>query len=218
MGEDEENNMNCKEFQEVLPYIIENGGNEEEEDHLRTCPACAELVQDLRYIATQAKLLLPMHDPSPRVWTGIEQSLHQESLLREGRTSLWGHVTSIPAPVKSWTPAGWVMAAVVLTAFSLVLVNYHPQLPPSASSAQNMSAQPIPLEGDDQQLMGRVSQQAPDVRRAYEGNLREVNAYITDARQAVEQDPEDVVAREQLQDAYQQKQMLYEMATVRTLP
>jgi hypothetical protein len=110
------------------------------------------------------------------------------------------------------------MAAVVLTAFSLVLVNYRPQLPITASSAQNMSAQPIPLEGDDQQLMGRVSLQAPDVRRTYEDNLREVNAYIADARQAVERDPADVVAREQLQDAYQQKQMLYEMATLSTLP
>lgn len=210
--------MNCKEFQEVLPYIIENGGDAEEEEHLRTCRACAELVQDLRYIATQAKLLLPMHDPSPRVWTGIEQSLHQEGLLREGRTSPWGHVTSFPSSAKSWTPVGLVMAGLALTAFSLVLVNYRPQLPATAPSAQNISAQPVPLGADDQQLVGRVSQQAPDVRRAYEDNLREVNAYITDARQAVERDPEDAVAQAQLQDAYQQKQMLYEMATVRTLP
>ena len=40
------NNMNCKEFQEVLPYIIESGGSTEEEEHLRTCPACAGLVED----------------------------------------------------------------------------------------------------------------------------------------------------------------------------
>jgi hypothetical protein len=212
------NNMNCKEFQEVLPYIIESGGNTEEEEHLRTCPACTELVQDLRYIATQAKLLLPMHDPSPRVWTGIEQSLHHQGLIREGRMSPWGHLTSFPAPAKSWTPVGWAMAALALAAFSLILVNYHPQLPGKAPSAQNISAQPVPLEGEDQQLVGRVSQQAPDVRRTYEDSLREVNAYISDARQAVERNPEDVVAREQLQDAYQQKQMVYELATVRTLP
>jgi hypothetical protein len=209
--------MNCQQFQEVLPYIIESGGNEEEEGHLRTCPACAELVQDLQYIAQQAKLMLPMHDPSPRVWAGIEDSLHRQGLIPEGRTSLMGHVTTIPQ-AKSWTPLGWAMALLALAAFSWLLMNYHPQLPAAPVSAQNMNSQPVPFESDDQQLITRVSQQSPDVRRAYEDSLREVNAYISDAQQAVDQDPEDAAARAHLLDAYQQKEMLYQMATVRALP
>ncbi len=213
--------MNCQQFQEALPYIIENGGKAEEEAHLRTCPACAELVRDLEYIAQQAKLLLPMHDPSPRVWAGIEESLHRHGLFQEGRMSLWGHnMTTISpqAQAKSWTPLGWAMALLAFAAFSWVLINYHPQLPPAQTSAQNMSAQPARFESDDQQLITQVSRQAPDVRRAYEDSLREVNAYITDAQQAVDQDPEDAGARAHLLDAYQQKEMLYQMATVRALP
>src|SRR5260370_29859581 len=171
--------MNCQRFQEVLPYIIESGGSAEEEEHLRTCPACAGLVEDLRYIATQAKLLLPMHDPSPRVWTGIEQALHHQGLPQEGRMSLMGHITVLPAQTKSWTPVGWVMAAVALMAFSLLMINYRPQLPQTSSSGQNMSA-PAPLQAEDQQLVSQVSQQAPDVRSAYEDSLREANAYISD--------------------------------------
>ncbi len=217
MGEDEED-MNCQQFHEVLPFIIENGGNGEEEGHLRTCPACAELVQDLKYIATQAKLLLPMHDPSPRVWTGIEQSLHHQGLIQEGRTSLLGHITTIPMPAKSWTPLGWAMTVAAMVLFAAVLINYRPHLFPAQSSAQNMSAQPVPLEGEDQRLMSQVSQQAPDVRRAYEDNLREVNSYITDAQQAVDQDPQDAAARGHLLEAHEQKEMLYQMATARSLP
>jgi hypothetical protein len=209
--------MNCQKFQEVLPYIIESGGNAEEEAHLRTCPGCAVLVEDLRYIATQAKLLLPMHDPSPRVWTGIEQALHHQGLTREGRMSLMGHTTVLPAQTKSWTPVGWVMAAVALMAFSLLMINYRPQLPQTPSSAQNMSA-PAPLQAEDQQLVSQVSQQAPDVRSAYEDSLREANAYINDAQQAVALDPQDAAARAQLVDAYQQKEVLYQMATARALP
>jgi hypothetical protein len=34
----------------------------------------------------------------------------------------------------------------------------------------------------------------------------------------VERDPEDETAQELLQDAYQQKEMLYQMATARSLP
>lgn len=77
--------MNCAEFQKVLPYIIESGGNEEEEAHLKECSVCADLVQDLRYIAEQAKLLLPMHDPSPKVWDGIHENLEREGLVKPAR-------------------------------------------------------------------------------------------------------------------------------------
>lgn len=90
MGEDKEE-MNCQQFQEALPHIIENGGNEEQEAHLRSCEACSELVRDLKYIAEQARLLLPMHDPSPRVWTNIQKSLESEGLAQEGRMSPRGH-------------------------------------------------------------------------------------------------------------------------------
>jgi hypothetical protein len=44
-----------------------------------------------------------------------------------------------------------------------------------------------------------------------------VNAYISDAQQAVERDPGDAAAQELLQDAYQHKEMVYQMATARSL-
>jgi hypothetical protein len=77
--------MNCAEFQKVLPDIIEAGGNTEEETHLASCSVCSDLVQDLRYIAEQAKLLLPMRDPSPQVWDNIQDSLEREGLVRPAR-------------------------------------------------------------------------------------------------------------------------------------
>ena len=98
--------MNCQQFQEKLPYIIESGGGGEDDSHLRECESCASLVQDLRYIAEQAKLLLPMHDPNPRVWRNIEQSLQREGLLPEGRMPRLGHTqknSTSQTQAKSWT-------------------------------------------------------------------------------------------------------------------
>jgi hypothetical protein len=210
--------MNCQEFQAVLPYMIESGGNEEEEAHLRTCHACTELVQDLRYIAEQAKLLLPMHDPSPRVWTGIEGALQREGLLQEGRMSRQGHITKYPTQIKSWTPVGWAMTVAALIAFSVLLVNYRPHLPEQQAAAQNSAASASQFSSDDQQLISGVAQQDPAVSRAYENGLREVNAYIVDARHAVEQNPGDSMAEEQLQQAYEQREALYQLATSRSLP
>ncbi len=213
--------MNCQQFQELLPYIIESGGKGDDESHLETCPSCASLVQDLRYIAEQAKLLLPMHDPNPRVWTNIEQSLQREGLLPEGRMSPPGHSqkNSTSQQAKSWTPIGWAMALTAVALFTVVLINYKPkQLPPTPLTAQNSSAEPAQFNSDDRQLISQVSQQAPDARSAYESSLRDVNAYISDAQQAAERDPDDAAAQALLQNAYQQKEMLYQMATARSLP
>jgi hypothetical protein len=74
--------MNCAEFQRDLPLIIDSGGTEQQEEHLRTCDVCRGLVNDLRYIADQAKLLIPMLEPSPKVWDGIEEKLKLEGLVK----------------------------------------------------------------------------------------------------------------------------------------
>lgn len=211
--------MNCQQFQETLPFIIESGGGGEDDSHLQECESCASLVQDLRYIAAQAKLLLPMHDPNPRVWRNIEQSLQQEGLLPEGRMPRLGHTqknSTSQTQAKSWTPLGWALALTAIIVFAVVLTNYQPkqaQLPATSSAADSNQ-----FSTDDRQLISRLSQQSPDAQRAYEASLRDVNAYIADAEQAAKRDPSDASAQALLQDAYEQKEMVYQMATARSLP
>ena len=213
--------MNCQQFQEKLPYIIESGGGGEDESHLQECESCASLVQDLRYIAEQAKLLLPMHDPNPRVWNNIEQSLQREGLL-EGRMSRPGHTqknSTSQTQAKSWTPLGGVMAFTALIIFAVVLTNYKPaNVQPATLSARNSATDSIQFSSDDQQLISRLSQQSPEAQRTYEASLRDVNAYIADAEQAAKSDPSDASAQALLQNAYEQKEMVYQMATARSLP
>jgi len=110
------------------------------------------------------------------------------------------------------------MALATLAVFTVALVNYRPHLPAAQVTAQNSTSQAAQFNGDDQRLIRRVSQQAPEVSRAYEVSLREANAYIEDAQQAVNRDPADDAAQEQLQQAYQQKETLYQMAVARALP
>ena len=71
-------NMTCAEFQDRLPDLFEAHTDLNSEEHLKTCENCAALVRDLEYIAQQAKLLLPIHDPSPGVWEKIENALQRE--------------------------------------------------------------------------------------------------------------------------------------------
>jgi hypothetical protein len=67
--------MNCADFQEKLPELFEAGENVSQEAHVQGCENCAALVRDLEYIASQAKLLLPIHDPSPTVWDNIQSAI-----------------------------------------------------------------------------------------------------------------------------------------------
>ena len=213
--------MNCQQFQETLPYIIESGGGGDDESHLQECESCASLVRDLRYIAEQAKLLLPMHDPNPRVWNNIEQSLQREGLL-EGRMPRLGHIqknSTSQTQAKSWTPLGGALALTAVIVFAVVLTSYKPTpLQQTTLSAQNSAADSTQFDSDDQQLISQVSRQSPEAQRAYEASLRDVNAYIADAEQAAKSDPSDASAQALLQDAYEQKEMVYQMATARSLP
>lgn len=67
----------CHTFQAHLPELFETGEDLGKQPHLAGCASCSNLVRDLEYIAAQAKLLLPLHDPSPAVWENIQSALNK---------------------------------------------------------------------------------------------------------------------------------------------
>ena len=69
----------CSEFQHQLPELFDSGADLLDHPHLKTCETCSSLVRDLEYIAAQAKLLLPIHDPSPAVWENIHSALSRQT-------------------------------------------------------------------------------------------------------------------------------------------
>jgi hypothetical protein len=68
-------NQECAEFQDRMPELFESEADVSKEEHLESCENCAELVRDLNYIAQQAKLLMPIHDPAPAVWDNIRAAM-----------------------------------------------------------------------------------------------------------------------------------------------
>lgn len=79
--------MNCAEFQNKLPELFESGANVSQDEHVLGCENCSALVRDLEYIAAQAKLLLPIHDPSPAVWDNIQSAIRNETDHKTGAHS-----------------------------------------------------------------------------------------------------------------------------------
>lgn len=214
--------MTCAEFQRVLPYIIETGGNAEEEAHLKSCPVCSDLVQDLRYIAEQAKLLVPMIDPSPRVWTGIRGALEREGLVRPpaGTGRFRPQATAVLSS-RRWPAASVLPAAAALLFVAVTLIwlrNQGLRQSQPAVTATMPASAPVPTaDAEDVKLLETVQQSAPDMLPTYRENLDSVNAYIRDANQVLQQNPDDAGVRDHLIRAYDQKALLYQMALARSL-
>jgi len=205
--------MTCAEFQKVLPYIIDTGGNPEQQEHLRDCSACAELVSDLQYIADQAKLLVPMIEPSPRVWEEIQTSLKDEGLVRPKRAR--GKLLGIKAASRA-SPTR-TLPVIALMLLSLGLASYWSRLQnkSSAMSAPRASSMTVTTRsaasGDDQQFLAVITAHRPEKRARYEASVRAINKYIADARHFAEQNPGDPDAEQYLVHAYRQKAALYSM-------
>jgi hypothetical protein len=210
--------MNCADFQKVLPYIIDTGGDPEHKDHLSTCSGCAELVSDLQYIADQAKLLVPMIEPSPRVWEEIQDSLKSEGLVRPKRAR--GKVLKPNAANRAGPTR--ILSAIALLLLGLCLYAYRTRLDAKLTAAHPVRTTPVsnvsPATAargdrangdDDQKLLASLSAVHPERRASYEAGLRAVNQSISDARQWAEQHPFDPEVRAFLNRAYQQKALIY---------
>jgi len=213
--------MTCEEFERVLPELG-SGHNIEQEEHLKSCPACSDLVADLNAISREARLLQGSEEPSPWVWNSIEVGLRQEGLIRPARDE-----RSLIRPARlNWRLRWLVPAAALLLVVFGVLLRERGTRPADLAKTQpagvvNTDAHPNQTEvmaGDDQQLLETVALRMPSMRAAYEENLRAVNAYIRDAEQSAHSDPNDEVAQQYLRNAYEQKAMVYEMALDRSLP
>jgi len=212
--------MTCEEFERVLPELGSRHSIEQEE-HLKSCSACSDLVADLNAISQQARHLQGSEEPSPWVWNSIEVALRQEGLVRQPPQE---HPLLHP-PRLSWKLRWLVPAAAVFLVVLGVLMHQRGVGPARIAQPAGVETadlhhpnQAEVMAGDDLQLLDTVGSRMPSMRAAYEENLRAVNAYIQDAEQSAHSDPNDEVAQQYLRNAYEQKAMVYEMALDRSLP
>jgi hypothetical protein len=218
--------MNCVQFQEILPEVFEGGRTAEQESHLKSCPMCSGLVADLDLIAREARQLQEVAEPSQRVWSSIEIALRQEGIIRDPRLG----PSLVPARPRRWNMA-WLapVAALVLVAFGIViyqrgsrdsrLAAHLDTTTPSLVAILPNSQKPSNVNNsEDDQLLAAVASRSPAMQAQYASNLQNVNAYIKDAEESAQADPNDEEAQQIVMDAYEQRATVYEMALDRSLP
>lgn len=200
--------MNCVEFERVL---VNGEHGPEQQAHLNSCSACANLLADLKLISSQAKLLLASDEPSPAVWNALEARLRSEGLIRRKQT---------PRPMLADFFYRWRAAWVVPVAAALLIVAGIRLHRPSRAgdnaplAKKTVAKTPVTaaVSGDDQQLLNTVAARPPAQRARYRADLDDANSFIRDAQQAFKSDPNDIYRQQMLINAYEQKQMLYNLA------
>lgn len=212
--------MNCAEFQRFLPELIDSDRSAEQESHLRSCPACSGLVADLNLISREAQQLQEFAEPSPRVWNSIEIALRREGLIREPQLG----PALVPPVRRSWALA-WLAPVAALALLAVGVAVYQRGAHSHETVAQQPAASPVHLSiapsktlNEDQQLLEAVGSRSPAMQAQYASDLQNVNAYIHDAEQSAQADPNDEEAQQIVMDAYEQRATVYEMALDRSLP
>jgi hypothetical protein len=218
--------MNCTDFQEILPEVFDGGRTAEQTAHLKSCPRCSGLLADLDLIAREARQLQELAEPSPRVWNSIEIELRREGVIHE----LPGGPVLVTPRARPWSLGVWLapVAALALVAVGIGVYQRQwrgPQAPPQVTtSAPAPIPNPQPAKNqpannnEDQQLLAAVASRSPAMRAQYASNLQSVNAYIRDAEESAQADPNDEEAQQIVMDAYEQRAAVYEMALDRSLP
>lgn len=140
--------MTCLEVERILPDAIDCVDEDIEfQAHLKSCPACAALVAELRSIASEARELSESAEPPARVWVRIANQLRAEGIIYEPETA-HPRPQLVPAPSRRWN-AWWFapVAVAILAAGSYQLS--HKKASPSVSqlaqqpAKQQSSAQPM---------------------------------------------------------------------------
>lgn len=199
--------MNCVEFERVL---LEGEHSPEQRAHLDSCSACANLLADFTLISSQAKLLLAADEPSPAVWNALESRLRSEGLIRPAEAS-----PSSRDFIWRWRTAWLVPVAAVLAMVAVVRLHHPASAGDNAAVAKQIKVKApvtVAVSSDDQQLLNTVNSHRPAQRARYRADLDDANAFIRDAEQAVKSDPNDVYRQQMLINAYEQKEMLYDLA------
>ena len=213
--------MNCLEFERVLPDYLEGGHTAERQAHLNSCSACASLLADLNFVSSQARLLQDSEDPSPAVWNMLEVQLRREGLIRDGeiREAASARSSLGLADFFRRRRAAWLVPVAAALMMTAGLKLYRPATAGDTNPVARTSA-PAPaipaVSSEDQQVLNSVATRFPSQQAKYRKNLEEANSYIHDAEQSIKNDPNDVYSRQLLINAYEQKQMLYDLAVNRT--
>ena len=196
--------MQCKEVEAVLEQQGFVPVPDKARAHLAGCSSCQHLVADLTAIVATAHLLPAEVDPPARVWSSLRHQLEAEGIIKSATRQSWWQGFSDLFRARAFALVS--VAALVAVALTLQFQQLAPR------SAEVRSVYPDTLS-DTASILSRDEASLPSIQLAASStvnislrrNLDIVDKFIFDCEQRVKQEPDDLLTREYLTGAYQQK-------------
>jgi len=198
--------MQCQEFLEIAERWMEGERNATASAHLDGCPRCRGLMTDLDAVREGARLFEAEVEPPPRLWTAIRSQLETEGVIRPSRTWAERLADFFPLQPRPALAAAYVaVLAVAATVVSFQGIGPLERPLVLAPPAQEMAALPAGSSLAAQRVVSSLNQRNPAMVRSYRESLRTVEDVIFECEMMIRKDPNDQLAREYLNGAYQQK-------------
>jgi hypothetical protein len=156
----------CEDVERVLPGLVDGAPDgvlegtaetgmaaSDVEAHVKSCPACADLVSELKLIASEARQLAASEEPAPRVWVRIAAELRAEGLIRDQQTAPARPILVPSSSQRQWRAWWLAPVAAALVAAASYVVTHKPvpqpvaqqQAPaPPAATAATPAKPPVP--------------------------------------------------------------------------
>jgi hypothetical protein len=209
--------IKCEEFLDRLELWMEGERRADGQAHIRSCPGCHAIVNDLSAIQAQARSWSTSETEAPeRVWTALRAQLEAEGLIRDtvldsarsgSKTASAGWLRGFFAGIHRPVLAGGYLAALVAIAFALSgpihkRVNEAKWLEGTQTATSPLSAE---LNTAEQNSALSLASSNSDVSASLHQNLAIVDNYIALCEKSVREDPQNEIARDYLYEAYRQK-------------
>ncbi|OLD61035.1 MAG: hypothetical protein AUI53_07315 [Acidobacteria bacterium 13_1_40CM_2_60_7] len=180
--------------------------------HIAECGACRDMVEDFFAIVHAAHAMPAEVEPPARLWVSLRARLESEGIIRDlADTPRGSWLQAISAFFRSRAVAAATVGLLILAGAFLEVrqtVNISqteaPAVVQTGPSNEDIPTVLDPIEADLSNMMPANSMAAP-VNDSLRQNLRIVNSFIADCKQRIQEDPQDDLAREYLNSAYQQK-------------
>ena len=180
--------------------------------HIAECGACRDMVEDFFAIVHAAHAMPAEVEPPARLWVSLRARLESEGIIRDlAGTPRGSWLQAISAFFRSRALAAATVGLLILAGAFLEVrqtVNISqteaPAVVQTGPSNEDIPTVLDPIEADLSNMMPANSMAAP-VNDSLRQNLRIVNGFIADCKQRIQEDPQDDLAREYLNSAYQQK-------------
>lgn len=196
--------MQCKDVEVVLEQQGCLPVPEAARAHLAGCNSCRNFIADVTAIVATAHLLPAEVDPPSRVWNSLRAQLQQEGIIRSAQPATrWLTFSEFFRPrIMATASLGLLIVVVAAVQFQ------RPGTPPTEarSTYENFNEDTgLTLNNDEAHLPAAQLAGASSVDISLRQNLDIVDKFIVDCEQRVKQQPQDDLAREYLNGAYQEK-------------